>query len=327
MTETDFIERWFRERPIYEAWGNYVADRVAERVREQIAPMAIDIFLRLPPKSRVKTDTSLVDKAFYRNKNYANPYDDITDKVGVRFVVLLTSDIPVVERAVTTCPEWDHSKDRDYEREQAENPIQFDYAAVHFVVRCSADLSLKEATIPQGTPCEIQIKTILQHAHSEVAHDSIYKPKVVATPVMRRAAAKSMALIEATNDYFEQVLKQVTDLVAPARALTESMSKIYREKIREPDVSRTEALLLDAYEDVLGDDIVDRVSAFLNEKAFVPEQIAARATQKLLYRQPAILLVYLRVNEAPAATKSKWPLTDEELKPIFVDLGKAFDNY
>ena len=50
------------------------------------------------------------------------------------------------------------------------------------------------------------MRTLLQHAHSELTHDTIYKPSVVQTPAMLRAAAKSMALIEATGDYFEELV-------------------------------------------------------------------------------------------------------------------------
>ena len=43
---------------------------------------------------------------------------------------------------------------------------------------------------------------------------------VDATPEMKRAAAKSMALLEATNDYFESVFDQVEAATAPERHAT-----------------------------------------------------------------------------------------------------------
>ncbi len=111
---------------MYEAWGNYVVNRIIHRTHDQITPFSVDIFLRVPPKSRLKADGSLLEKAFYRNKGYKDPYGDITDKAGVRFVVLLTSDIKIIEEAITECEEWEASKDRDYELEQEKHPIQFD---------------------------------------------------------------------------------------------------------------------------------------------------------------------------------------------------------
>jgi putative GTP pyrophosphokinase len=327
MTEAELLERWAAERFMYEAWGKHVSDRILANVGTQIAPMSSDIFIRIPPRPRVKGDASFLEKAFYR-KNYDDPYAQITDKVGVRFVVLLTSQIPTIQGVIEQCPEWTASKDRDFEEEQAENPIQFDYAAVHYVVRCREALDVDGVEIAADTPCEVQIKTILQHAYSELTHDTIYKPKVTATPLMLRTAAKSMALIEATNDYFQAVVEQVTNAIGASKALTEELSVQYREKVRlEPEITRAEGLILEAFEEVAGEDAVARVSKFLDVKSFVSESVRTKAKAKLLYRQPSILLVYLLASERPADTKARWPLTPDELRPVYVDLGLSFDNF
>lgn len=326
MTEAEFLEKWALDRPMYEAWGEHVVANVTERLNVAINPLSADIFLRIPPSSRLKGDASFLEKAFYR-KSYADPYNDITDKVGVRFVVLLGNHIKLIEDAITSCQDWNASKDRDYEQEQNENPIQFDYAAVHYVVRCRANTEVGDLTIREGTPCEIQVKTILQHAYSELTHDTIYKPKVDATPRMLRTAAKSMALIEATNDYFEQVVEQVSEVVGPSKGLTDELLGVFRKHLGvEPELARTEGLIVEAYESEAQQDVTERIESFLARKPFITQQIAERARQKLLFRQPSILLVYMLVDEQPSATREKWPLTPKELRPIFVDLGKAFDR-
>lgn len=328
MTEEEFIQLWARERPMYEAWGHHVVNRVLDALAPQISPLAADVFLRLPPKARLKADASFLEKAFYRAKQYQDPYREITDKVGVRFVVLLTDQIAIVERAIVDCNDWDASKDRDFEKEQDENPIQFDYAAVHYVVRCKADTQVADIVVAAGTPCEIQVKTILQHAYSELTHDTIYKPKVQATPLMRRTAAKSMALIEATNDYFQQVVAQVEGVTAPSKSLTDELSKVYKSRLgADPEITRAEGLILQAYEDIAGENVMQRLGDFLDGRPYVAERVRERGVSKLLYRQPSILLVYLLSHERPAQTKIAWPLTPEELRPIYVDIGRSFDNY
>ena len=118
MTEDELIQKWNEERPMYEAWGRFVVQHVSKSVGDLVAPISGDVFLRIPPNSRLKEDVSLVEKAFYRGKNYEDPYKQITDKVGTRFVVLLTRDLRVVEDAVQNSPFWDFSKDRDFEEEQ-----------------------------------------------------------------------------------------------------------------------------------------------------------------------------------------------------------------
>tara|TARA_R110000787_G_scaffold168234_4_gene281132 strand:+ start:526 stop:1509 length:984 start_codon:yes stop_codon:yes gene_type:complete len=327
MTEEELLELWAAERPMFEAWGQYVVDQIVAGVRDKVSPMSVDLFIRIPPKPRLKEDFSLLEKAFYR-KNYADPYAEITDKVGARFVVLINSDLGKIEESIKDIRIWTASKDRDFEEEQEKNPIQFDYAAIHYVVYCKDDLQVDDVLIRAGTPCEIQVKTLLQHAYSELTHDTIYKPRVDATPAMHRAAAKSMALIEATNDYFESVVRQVNEVIAPERGMTEALSPIYRRYIEvDPQVSRLEGLLLDALERPGPDDMVAAVQAMLERQEFIAAKIRERARTKLLFRQPSVLLAYFWAGKKGAELKTKWPLTDDELRPIFTDLGLSYDQY
>jgi len=127
MTEDEFLERWSKERPMYEAWGQFVSERVIKEIRPRVKPVSTDLFIRIPIKPRVKGDGSFVTKAFYRDKPYTNPFDDITDKVGMRVVVLLPSDMAIVSITIQQCGEWEWSKDRDYEDERNKKPHVFDY--------------------------------------------------------------------------------------------------------------------------------------------------------------------------------------------------------
>lgn len=311
---------------MFEAWGNAVVESIVQGLNGNLSPLSADMFLRIPPKARLKADVSIVEKAFYR-KNYDDPYNQITDKVGVRFVVLLNSDLKMVEKVIEDCELWTASKDRDFEDEQTQNPIQFDYAAVHYVVYCKGNKVFAGTDVRDGTPCEVQVKTILQHAYSELTHDTIYKPRVDATPAMKRAAAKSMALIEATNDYFEDVTKQVSAVTSPERAATAAFAPLYQQVVGvDPQTSRLEGLLLDAFQIDNLDQFVSDVAEMLAQSAFVGSRVAERAQTKLLFRQPSILAAYYLAQSQGSDLKARWPLTEDELRPIFVDLGLAFDG-
>jgi putative GTP pyrophosphokinase len=203
--ETELLERWRNERSMYAAWGEFVSETLTAAVALEIYPAAVEMFFRIPLKSRTKEAPSLLAKAFHRGKQYKDPYADIEDKVGVRIVVLFSEEIRVVERAINDRPEWTAAKARDFEDERAERPFEFDYQSLHYVVRAKLGVSRDGIDVDPNTPCEIQVRTILQHAYSELTHDTIYKPSVQAQPDVKRAAAKSMALIEATDDYFAQV--------------------------------------------------------------------------------------------------------------------------
>ena len=108
--------------------------------------------------------------------------------------------------------------------------------------------------IAAGTPREVQITTLLQHAHSELTHDTIYKPSVKGTPAMLSAAAKSMALIESTNDYFEELVKEINAEVAANRQPSDELADIYRATVsKSPDPTRAEGLLKDAFATFAGE--------------------------------------------------------------------------
>jgi len=289
MTEDEFLEQWRRERPAIEAWGGFVAEKLMAEIAPLVSPVRADIFIRMPVKLRIKKDNSLLNKAFYRGKNYDDPLRDITDKVGVRFVVLLEKDVNIVCKAIEMSDGWDLSKDRDYESERDRAPYAFLYQSKHYIVRCREDKILKGLRVEAGTPCEVQVRTLLQHAHSEVTHDTIYKPSVVKTAKMERAAAKAMALVEATNDYFEKLMELIEASVQPNRKLSDEMIALYRDLVGiEPEPTNAEGLLNDAYEPFADDQPVDTVRRFIGEKQFVISRVKERASSKLLFRQPSV---------------------------------------
>jgi GTP pyrophosphokinase len=322
--ETALLARWSQERPIYEAWGAFVADQMTQGVTTAIAPAEIDEFFKIPISTRTKLPTSLLAKAFHRKKPYQNPFDDIEDKVGVRVVVLFAEDIGVVERVVESNVNWTWVKARDYEEELLLRPYEFDYQSMHYIVRAKPGLRWHETPIAEGIPCELQIRTLLQHAYSELTHDTIYKPSVAADPSVKRAAAKSMALIEATGDYFTEVKAKLAKAAAPGEIVAATLHKMYADVIGRPsEASALNALIVDHYKPWAKDDFSESISTFFAEKSYLAERIAERAPSQTLYRQPGVLLVYWVIAQAPISAAKDSPLTDAELSVMYSDLGRS----
>lgn len=322
--ETRLVERWRAERPMYAAWGNFVAATLTDAVAKEIHPAAVELFLRIPISPRTKEEPSLLAKAFRRGKPYTDPYNDIEDKVGLRFVVLVSADIKIVERAIITCPNWTAVLARDYEEERRQRPYEFDYQSVHYIVRSKDQLTSDGVTIQAGTPCEIQVRTILQHAYSELTHDTIYKPSVQASPEVKRSAAKSMALMEATDDYFMRVREWLDAALAPSREVSAAVDRLYRSLTGlKPEPSPLDTLLIDHFGQWAKEGFEVDLKKFLDDKAFLADRIRDRAPADLLFRQPAVLMVYWAIKVAPRSAAENGPLTDEELAPIYSDLGLA----
>lgn len=331
MTEEEVRTRWEAERPIFSAWAEYVRSRIEsylERLLSRDAPpVSLSYFLKIPAEPRLKEAKSLVDKALFRNKPYADPYGEITDKVGMRFVVLLSREIALVQQAIEDCDDWEASKDRDYEEERRERPLEFAYQSVHYVVRAKKEIHHAGFTIPPGAPCEIQVRTLLQHAHSELTHDTIYKPKKSASAETKRTVAKSMALIEAADDFFVIVMDDLAAASKPFREAMNALARGYEKYVgAASEAEKSNMLIIEAFADRIPLDLADRLDRLIQQKSYIPTCIAKRRDTHHLYRQPVILLAYLLASSKPAETKSLWPLTDDEIRSVYMDLGISFDH-
>lgn len=324
MTEAEFIERWRAEKGFYEAWGAFVRDEI-QRVLASDLNIRVEYFLKIPAEPRVKEENSLLGKAFHRGKAYADPYQDIEDKVGVRFVVLLAADIGKISKIVEASPHWTWSLDKDFEADRESRPLEFSYQSKHYVVKAAKDLNVSGTVVCAGTPCELQIRTLLQHAHSELTHDNIYKrdPGTEVSKKIERTVAKSMALIEAVDDFFAQVLDDLEQANQEERASLLVMSELYQRFVgKTPLVDKTNALVLSAFRAELGPGLRDQLTTLFGKYPFINERIAERFDSQYTFRQPWILLAYYLVSVKPNVVREKWPLTLQEIEPVFTDLGK-----
>lgn len=328
MSQVEFTKRWQAEKDMYKAWGDHVTATILADLAKMNLPKSVDEFIQIPPKARVKTDSSLLEKAFYRpEKTYNDPYSQITDKVGTRFVVLLERDIEVLCKAVEQNESWRASKDKDFEQERDVTPDVFSYQSVHFVVTASADIQVGEIVVKAGTPCEVQLRTLLQHAHSQLTHDTIYKPKTNASSQTKRFVARSMALIETVDNFFLQVMKEIEKAGEPLRQAMDILASTFEKAVgRTPVASKLNTFVLDAFEDKLSSISPEVLIEFLKTKSYIPEKIAKRADESLLFRQPAVLLIYFLANQHPNETKKRWPLTPGELQLIYEDLGFSYEK-
>ncbi|MCT8891812.1 GTP pyrophosphokinase [Klebsiella quasipneumoniae] len=184
MTEAEFLQRWRSEKTMYDAWGDFVVSYICERLIQDYSK-DLKSFLKVPVEHRLKKDNSLIDKAFYRLKQYADPYTEIEDKVGARFVVMLVSEISDISGIILKAAKegvWDAVQCRDFITERNASPTIFTYQSDHFIIRSKNRLEHNSIEINENIPCEVQVRTLLQHAYAELTHDVIYKT-VIPQPI------------------------------------------------------------------------------------------------------------------------------------------------
>ena len=211
---------------IFHAWGKFVVAEISKQLEEKISPVSLANFLKIEAKPRVKEISSALAKV--GRKNYSNPQNAMTDLVGVRFVVLLAEDIPTVCKVIESVPDWTAEVSKDFSGEIQGNPKVFDYQSKHYEIRPKKDLTLENSLlIPKELCCEVQVRSLLQHAYAELVHDNIYKPDGFVPPQAEREVAKSMALMETTDDLFSKTLQILRTANKPQEQLLKRLTEIY----------------------------------------------------------------------------------------------------
>jgi putative GTP pyrophosphokinase len=335
MTEEDIRERYDKEKPFYDHLGDLVCNLIQSKCADIAKSRVSGSFFKIEPSYRTKTPDSLVAKALYRGKDYTNPYDDIEDKVGVRFVLLFQSDVNRVKGIVEELDDFTCERSRDYEEEKAENPTLFEYQSVHYIIQNRSDINTVHPSIPAGTPCEIQIRTLLQHAHSELTHDTTYKSDIDPPPGMLRAVAKSMALIETAGDMFEEVNEEIQAMHGQRNDILMHLARLYKSLLPtgHPIDNKMNFFFLEKLSPLINRFLIDNDGNLKYDKlaryyeegrgAAVLSFIRKRLSKNVLYQQPVILVIFYLVEENQRRLKDMWPAPITDLQPIYTQLGKA----
>lgn len=320
MNEEQFIQQWEKDKPVYRAWGDFIVESLSGALINE--GKGTDGFLKIPAKYRLKDDQSLIDKAFYRGKNYANPYVDIEDKVGVRFVVLLLDDISLICRLIEAYPEWDYDPCKHFDEDRRRDPLLFTYQSVHYILRPKRELVFNDLVIPKDTPCEVQVRTLLQHAHAELTHDAVYKAKRVVQPEVHRTVAKSMALIETTDQFFSEVSQKLNFGPIQEYKVIERLGSIYSSFTGcAAHEQKSSMVIWDVFESLIDDGFIDKVATITGKYPFLAGLIRQRYHENSFFQQGTILFLYWMLANKKKRLLADWPLSGDVLDVLAGDIG------
>ena len=329
MKHDEFRTYFEQHAQAYEAWGRKIVAEIDHILQKRLGER-YPSFLKIAPEPRVKGMGSAIGKII--RKNYSAPVEQMTDLVGVRFVVLFKSDIEVISQIIEGSTLWNASLDRDYDDEIKEEPNHFDYQSKHYILRANGNIPYGSLTIPNQLACEIQLRTILQHAYAEIVHDNIYKPTGVVPHKSKRLVARSMALMETTDDLFTDTIKEL-EIANTLR--NETYLLILNEFTTFVDTTHSEIDIDFNYSviDLLKDKIKkindDSLSDFLKSKPYIKNRIVARYGKHFLFTQPSVLLLYFLATDWDTEIKRDWMFGSlrKELDMVFSDLGIAQDSF
>ena len=326
MNEQELLHKWSEESPMYNAWGSFVASTICESLEK--SGKILSSFLKQSPEHRIKDAPSLLDKAFYRsNKSYENPYDDIEDKVGCRFVVLLVDQIEDLTSIIRGEQSWVYKECRHFQTEREKEPFLFTYQSVHYVVRAKTDLHHDGLLIKAGTACEIQIRTLLQHAYAELTHDAVYKAKTLVEPDVHRTVAKSMALIETTDDFFSTVNTRLNSSSSDNLCFQYQLDELYERYIGSTSLQaqKSSIVILDEFDHLIDEEFLTKLENFLNKQSHIADAIRVGCSSNPFYSQSVILFVYFLIKKKKNILLRDWPLDKAIIEKLAVDIGASLD--
>ncbi|MGF6349007.1 putative GTP pyrophosphokinase [Variovorax sp. W2I14] len=123
---------------------------------------------------------------------------------GVRITTYFADDVDRV--AETLQSEFEIDQRSSIDKRQYSDPDRFGYQSLHYVLSLQPKRAeLAEYAKYRNLKCEVQVRSILQHAWAEIEHDLGYKSTGGVPFSLRRRFARIAGLFELADDEFQAI--------------------------------------------------------------------------------------------------------------------------
>ncbi len=156
--------------------------------------------------SRVKTRDSISDKI--DRKKYSDYGYQLTDITGVRVISYLESGLGKIEEAVRDLFLIDNKN--SFDRAQVLGSDRIGYRSVHYVCSLGPQRGgLQEYRDLSELKFEVQIRTVLQHAWAELAHDRSFKFGASLPTAIERKLNLYAGMLEIIDQGFDSISNEI----------------------------------------------------------------------------------------------------------------------
>ena len=195
-TKDAIMERYDARKEVYQNFALEILHQLENILREE--KLVCNMI-----SSRLKDRESLSKKIDQKREKYTK-LEDITDIAGVRIITYYIADVSRVAEIVEQ--EFTVDRENSIDKSAALEPDRFGYCSVHYVVEMSPErLKLREYQAYAGLKCEIQIRSVLQHAWAEIEHDLGYKSTIAIPRDIRRSFSRLAGLLEIADKEFQDI--------------------------------------------------------------------------------------------------------------------------
>lgn len=182
---------------------------------------------------RAKAVESFKRKCEKRDANgapkYRAPLDEITDLSGVRIILFTLRDVDRTSNFLEKHFDVRERKDIGQERIDQGN---FGYQSVHYLIAFSKGrLELPDFQVYANFVCEVQVRTVLQHAWAEIEHDVQYKSEADLPKSLKKKFLSLAGLLEIADREFQAI--QDEDARLKSSVLADLQDELTRDAVSE----------------------------------------------------------------------------------------------
>ncbi len=198
---------------------------------------------------RVKKKNSCIEKINRKYKDRIEkeniaPFGLLTDIIGIRIICMYESEIEKIAKLIEE--EFEILEKTDKTKIIMENDNTFGYKGLHIDAKFSSTrIELPEYNAYDGIQFEIQIRTIIQNAWSELDHQIKYKKHI--PQELKRRINRLAALFEIADSEFETIYNISIQLQEEAKEEIKESTKEEVEEEKNLDIFSFVAILESAY--------------------------------------------------------------------------------
>jgi ppGpp synthetase/RelA/SpoT-type nucleotidyltranferase len=138
---------------------------------------------------------------------YMNPIQNITDLAGVRVILFFPDDIAKICDFIEG--NFNVTEKRDVGEDRFATSGSFGYNSIHYLINLKEDwVKLPHYNGYKNMTCEIQVRTILQHAWAEMEHDIQYKSEQSLPLEIRRKFTALAGMLEIADREFQSIQRE-----------------------------------------------------------------------------------------------------------------------
>ena len=195
-------EQWYdKNKTLYERFSEEIEGIIIKVLKAQKIPYQ-------SVSHRVKERESYLNKC--RNEKYNNPIEEIMDISGIRIIAYTNQDVSDICNILQD--EFLIDKGNSGNKADMLATDKVGYLSVHYVLQLSKKrLELAEYKEYENLKCEVQVRTLLQHAWAEIEHDRNYKFTGVLPNGIKRRFYLVAGALELMDYEFDKLSKDIDE--------------------------------------------------------------------------------------------------------------------